>query len=161
VQKPPGGRLVFDATRGLTTFVTFDGAVWVQTTAPAAQTVDYGSACGAATRLAGRAAPRPGSLDFGVDLAGVPGNAPVAFLWALRPARLAVGGCEVLVDPTAILWDCPARANASGFATLGVRVPRDASLAGATVFVQAIALDAAGPLLGLSLSAGLQVDVGW
>ena len=55
----------------------------------------------------------------------------------------------------------PLLTNTFGFASARLAIPADPSLAGSTLYAQAFVADPQGAALGLALTAGQRVTLGW
>jgi hypothetical protein len=118
----------------------------------------HGTDCGPLSPLlAGREQPRPGNVEFGLDVGNAPPSALVALAGSDRSASLPLGPCTLLAAPPLTIWLAPA--NNSGFATQRIPVPAQPRLIGSQWFFQAAVLQPQAPA-GFTLSAALRVVVG-
>jgi hypothetical protein len=156
--------LAYDAARER--MVLFRSAVtsaqtWVLGNTIAAADHEYGTGCAGGAYAPvlspfGRAV--LGNASFALDVYRAPPSAPLAYILAAELGGTPLGPCTLLVDPAQALI-APGAANATGFASLPLAVPKLASLLGARFFAQAAAIDAAAPL-GIALTAGVAVRCG-
>ena len=128
----------------------------------AAATSTYGAACGGVSGTPDLVAgvPHLGNGGFALEVGSAAGGAPCVFALSPIAQNQAIGGgCTLYVDLSASVF-LPAVSNASGVAHAFLPVPDVPSLRGAPVFAQAIVVDPAGPVSGLTFSAGLRIDIG-
>lgn len=126
----------------------------------------YGSGCGAGT-VGWMGTPQAGST-FVVDLGGGPALAPALLtiggsdsLWGGAPLPLDLApfgapGCELLTGLQILI---PAFTDFFGNVTLGIPIPADPHLIGATVYTQWMASDPGVNALGWVFSGGLSVTI--
>jgi hypothetical protein len=161
VARPAVGRYIdtmaFDPRSGET--IGFDRAErFVYTATPAAATT-VGTPCGApAPRIYPEALPVLGASTMRVDADGVQGL--VAFFGGFGPANAPIGnGCSVYIaNPFAIGL---ALANVNGVVSLPLPIPFAPSLLGADVHLQVASPQPATPPIGLALSSGLTLTLGY
>ena len=122
----------------------------------------YGNACGGTTvpQLLSFGLPTSTNLAFGFDVGRLQSGAPLATVLSSRSLHAPLPGCELLIDPAAILASFPAHASATGFAHLPLRVPTDARFSGAVLHAQSFALDSTSPFAGLAMTNGLTLTIG-
>ena len=128
-----------------------------------AQAQPYGSSCagtgGFEPQLSLLGAPAPGS-SFTVQVAGMPGGAPVFLLLGLSPGALPLGaGCSLQVAPLlALLGPFPSTGVSPGQGQLSQSFSLAPTTAPATLSLQAAAIDLGAPL-AYTASNGLQVTI--
>ena len=135
---------------------------WILGARPPASTQEYGRGCSGGQRvpsLSGYGRPALGNACFGLDLVSLPPGARVAALLSLNRASLSLGACTLLVDPAGAVV-LPGTANSSGFASIGVSVPRIPALVGSSIHTQGVVFDPAGAFLSLAFTNGLTLRIG-
>ena len=127
----------------------------------------FGSGCGAGT-AGWMGTPQAGGPPFVVDLSGGPALAPAVLAigasdsnWGGAPLPLDLApfgapGCELLTGLQILI---PAFTDFFGSVTMGIPIPSDPYLVGATVYTQWMASDPGANALGWVFSGGLSVTI--
>lgn len=125
----------------------------------------YGFGCAGTSgtpALAAFGLPYLGNPDLALDIVSARAAATLAVLLASAPDVISLAGtCRLLVDPTRVAVALPAVTNAAGFATLPLPIPPVWSLSGASIYAQAAVVDPAGGSLGVALTQGLTLTLGY
>lgn len=159
-----GKPLLFGGNRLSPSLQWFGGTHLFTAAAPAATPFGGGCAGSAGTPTLG-SAPSPflGS-PWSTYVADVPLNAPLFLAIGLSNAAwgtaalpldltvLGMNGCDLLISPDLLLFAPPQAATA---VTVPIALPNDALLAGQTIYVQAMVLDAAANPFGATLTGAV------
>ncbi|MEM7204187.1 MAG: hypothetical protein AAF628_28260 [Planctomycetota bacterium] len=167
-----GSAMVYDAHRGQGLWLggrepsyvggrsVRDSQMWLYGDLDTAMATPFGTPCGGGTAPALQTfgTPHVGNVGFALDITRAPAGSPAALLFDLTPVAIPIGGgCTLSVAPTASVASAT---NAFGIGTVALPIPNDPSLVGDWVLTQA-AVAAPGTAIGLGLTAGLRLDLGY
>ncbi len=119
----------------------------------------YGVGCatGSPPTLTGNGVPRLGA-SLGLEVGSTPANAPVLLLLGSGRAAIAIGGCQLWLQPVAAL---NGTASGAGRASFPIAIPASPALLGVEVAAQAVVGRAGGAFAGVAdVTAGLAIVAG-